>query len=213
VTHVDEQQLMDRVSALSALIEPAEVVRLLEVTVRALAACISLPDRQRWAATLPRPTRELFLATPYDGTQRASDVYAAVTRTEGVSARFGIEHAQAAIRALASELSPDLVQLLSRHLPPELGELLLHARDAQPNPQAPHHAAAVARPAGPIASAAGGSRHPLSEARPGAGQSGSVAGSNEHRMDQSLGSGRGPAADAESLASGRAGSKRGLSDE
>lgn len=211
---------MERTSTLSGLAQPGEVVRLLEVTTRALAACLAQPDRQRWAATLPRPLAELFLATPYDGTQRAADVYAAVTRSEGVHARFGMEHAQAAIRALASDLSADTARLMARHLPAELGELLLALPHGRPSPE---HADAppqpdAGRPAGAIANAAGGSRHPVSEAEPKAAQSGSVGAWDEARMDHTLGSG---ALDTDadrpdgvdSLAAGRPGSKRSLSGE
>jgi uncharacterized protein (DUF2267 family) len=212
VRAVDEQQLIDRVRVLSGLQEPAELVRLLEATARALAACITQPDRQRWAATLPRPMRELFLATPYDGAQRTSDVYAAVTRCEGVSARLGIEHAQAAIRALASDLPADLAELLARHLPTELAEFL--TQTSRPHAVAASHVAPPpARHGGAISSAAPGSTHPLAEARPSGAQSGSVAGWDERRMEQSLGSGLGPAADVPGLAEDRPGSKRSIAGD
>lgn len=208
---VDQLQLIERASALSGLQEPSEVSLLLEVTTRALAACLSQPDRQQWAATLPRSLRELLLATPFVAVQRAADVYAAVARAEGVNAKFGVEHAQAAVLALASDLPEDTASTLARHLPTELGELLLRQPSSGRKAESASHVG-HARPVGGISTAAPGSTHPVSEAAPKGAQSGSVGAWDSARMDHSLGSGHGPAEPADTLAEGRPGSTRGLSD-
>lgn len=204
-------QLIDRVMGLTGLRDKLQAERLLRVTMDALAACLSLPDRQRWAQSLPETLRDSFLSTPYDPRQRPADVYAAVARAEATGARFGVEHAQGAIRTLAGCLSTEDAALLARHLSSELAELLhdptrasgaLSARPGQPP---------TARPEGHIASGAGGSAHPVSEARPGAPQPGSVGDWSKHRTAHSLGDGVEPSPD-ETLASGKPGSKRGLGD-
>ena len=208
---MDEQQLIERVMGLTGLRDKLQADRLLRVTMDALAACLSLPDRQRWAQSLPAALRGSFLATPYDPRQRPADVYAAVARAEATGAPFGVEHAQGAIRSLASCLSAESAALLARHLSSELAELLhdptredraLSARPGQPP---------SARPEGHIASGAGGSAHPVSEARPGTPQPGSVGDWSERRMANTLGDGAEPTPD-DTLASGKPGSKRGLGD-
>jgi len=207
---VDQLELISRTSALSGLTDTAEVSLLLEVTTRALASCLSQPDRQLWAASLPRPLRELLLATAFDETQRSTDVYAAVARAEGVNAKFGIEHTQAAVRALADDLSMELRRRFARHLPDDLGELLL-VEPPSSVPEASTHAQ-PARPGGEIASAAMGSTRPVSEAQPKGPPQGSVGAWDPARMDHSLASARSSPQPADTLAEGRPGSRRGLSD-
>ena len=209
---MNRQQLIERVMEWTGTADATVAARLLRVSMGALAACLSPPDRQRWAQHLPEELRDVLVRATYDPQQRPTDVYAAVIRAEAVGAkRFGVEHAQAAIRALASCLNAEDAELLARHLPEELAALLSDPTRLHGTLSAGHAHARAARTEGHIASGAGGSAHPVSEARPGAPQPGSVGDWNADRTGHTLGSGSEPQPD-ETLAAGKPGSKRNLGD-
>lgn len=190
---------------------PQDAARLLSVTTRAVAACLMPADRERWARQLPAELHNPMSATAYLPTQRAADVYAAVTQSEALSALSGIEQAQAAIMVLASVLPDVDAELIARHLPTELGKLL-QARGPDATAPQPRAAPSALKPrhAGHISAGAFGSTHPVSEAEPGVPQPGSVGAWEDARTEHTLGSGRPD--DDNTLATGQPGSKRNLGD-
>jgi len=208
---VTYEQLIDGVREFTGLGSRPEAEKLLKATSKALSSCLTAPDRARWASHLPSELRKTLAAGAQSPTRSALDVYAAVAHAEGVGARFGTEHAQAAIRVLASVLDAESAELLAQHLPDELGNLMVDPTRSVGVALGPHRRpSSTARPGGSLATGAPGSSHPLSEAAPRSPQ-GSVGDWDEARMDHSLGSAEEPE-EEDSLARGRPGSHRGLGD-
>jgi uncharacterized protein (DUF2267 family) len=205
----DYEQLVQSVMHWAGIEEHETAERALRGTVVALSSGLPSEDRERWAACLPSELHPLWLATSLHVRHTAQSMYALVPSIEGVPQPYATEHAQSVIRLVASRLSDADRARIARHLPDEIGELVrepnLTESDLEPR-ALPHQP-----PGATLATGAAGSTRPISSARPARAQSGSVAAEDSTRMDRSLGAGH-EAERADTLATGRPGSTRGLAD-
>jgi uncharacterized protein (DUF2267 family) len=183
---MDYAELLDQIAHRTGLTERAEIERVLADTAAAVASCLPVLDRERWASHLPSELQALWKVSTYRKAQSAEAVYAQIPAAARIPAPFAREHAQAVIRVLAHPLDSTDRELLARHLPDELGALVRDPRLSE-GVIAHGHAHAGPEPRGrTLATGAAGSRHPISSAEPKPGQSGSVAEWDAHRMDRNL---------------------------
>lgn len=143
-------------------------------------------------------------------------LYGRVAAGRGVNLGHAMEHTQVVCQVLSEQVNEDGRKHLRLRLPPPIAELFTPRGPPPPPPERIGAPAPVAgsgaEPARTLASGRAGSRHPLSESRPPAGQSQSVATAKDPHADTKLASARGISSerDAKSLAAGRTDSDRSL---
>ncbi|HKU44416.1 MAG TPA: DUF2267 domain-containing protein [Polyangiales bacterium] len=165
---MDYAHLLQQVQRWTGLATTEAASRALDATVAALATCLPLPDRARWANCLPPELHDAWLLASYRAGQTAAAVLAQVPAAEGVSQPYALEHAQAVIRVLAESLAPEDRDVLARHVPDEFATLI-----REPGlREGPAATGGEARDSTPpqrdttLASGRPGSRTPLSTAHP-----------------------------------------------
>lgn len=204
----------ERVAELSGLRADSGVQVVAEATLETLAAGLPSADRGRLWAVLPDALVERLRGADHVPMVRAEDLYDAVAAHERVGDGFAIEHAQAVMEALSERLPAEDRAILCRHLPDDVAELLRPRAEHGAGPHAHAHPHRAAGESHTLSHGRAGSRQPLSEGEPKAGQLGSVARWDGSRSERTLADYQGEQADAdhETLATGKPGSGRPLSE-
>jgi uncharacterized protein (DUF2267 family) len=183
---MDYTEFLEQVTHYTGLTKRDEAELVLAATTAALASCLPVVDRERWARHLPSELRARWNAQSFRPGQSAEAVYNQIPAAARIPAPYAREQAQAVIRVLAGPLDESDRELLARHLPDELGALVLEPRLAEGVIAHGHASAGSEQHGRTLATGAPGSQHPLSSSQPARGQSGSVGQWDEHRMDRSL---------------------------
>jgi uncharacterized protein (DUF2267 family) len=182
-------------------------------TVAVLGERLTHDEASRIAESLPEPLRSELSGATYDGEFDAAELFERVRRRSGRSPGRAREEAQLVCAALGRMLPEDDLRMLDRHLPHELARLF-HP-DPPPSSAQPEAHGDLGAPSGDtLATGRAGSKHPLSEAATSPGQRDSVAREREPHRDTKLSSASGLTQDriGESLATGRPGSRRPVSE-
>jgi uncharacterized protein (DUF2267 family) len=202
-------ELAERV-ALHAGLDRDGAERALTAVASVLGQRLGRPEAEALAGELPAACGAALLGAAFDGAFDRDDFVARVAAREGVAAGFAIEHVVAVLGAIGEAASQPTLARLEHALGAELfAPFTTHSAAAAPA-AAPHvgggHTLADGRP---------GSRHPLSEAAPPAGQSESVARSAAPHAATKLSTAHGLTQEREheDLKSGRPGASRPLSEK
>lgn len=191
-----EEQLTAARAALTALAErltPAECARLAADLPHEFRACFDCGCETPRVSLAPAPAPEPI-----------TRIFSRVSDALGLPLGRAVETVQVVCRVVAETIDETTRAVLTDHPHRELAALFeLPDRGASKPP-------GRARRASSIAEGTAGSRRPVSEAAARPGQAGSVAAWSDARMGRTLGDYHGPGPDT--LATGAAGSRRGLSD-
>ncbi len=208
------RSLVERVQAWGGPADKAAARTLLRASLGAVSARLSAQDRATLARALPSELRDALQGQRRDAEASLFALAAEVAGACGLEHGHALEQLEIACRAVAERLDDAEREGLLRRIPDELARLF-----AQPavehSPARPSHAhGAAPTESRHISSAGPGGQHPLSEARPDSGQSGSVARWDGQRTARTLGGYQGDEREqhGETLATGKPGSKHGLSD-
>jgi uncharacterized protein (DUF2267 family) len=183
-----------------------------EVAVRAviptIAERVSRLEAESLAGSLPQTLRELARGGAHGEDFGLPELYARVAHRAGVRIGIAVEYATAVGPVIGEAIGPDALHRLAAELPPDWLELLRPPDRTEAPPPHLHperRTLAEGRP--------GGTR-PLYEARPGTAQTDSVAAGENPHADTKLSSSPGLTQEREdeTLAAGRPGSTRPLSD-
>jgi len=217
------EELIERVRERAALATPAEAERAVAATLGVLGGCLTRGERAMLAGDLPpRAAWALALAGGFAGFAGLgglagevdlAQLYRRVGEREGVAPSFAAEHAQVVCQEIARAVSPETLALLRRHLPEELAGLLaVPPVDAPPPP--PGEGIETIRRRSTLAEGRPGSLHPVSEAAPSPGQTGSVVRAPNPHAGTKLSSSPGYAHErrGDTLATGEPGASRPPSD-
>jgi hypothetical protein len=190
------------------------VVTLSRAVLAAIGAQLTASDWRALLGAVPASIR--------GGLERDPSLYPASSPHE-VAERVGgacalplgraLEEAEMVCRAIAEALPEDTRAQLLRHLPDGLAQLFAPAAPEHA-PLRPAHAHFEPAPRATLATGHSGSERPLSEAVPDRAQAGSVARFDPARTEKTLGGFAGDPreSEAETLATGKPGSKRPLGD-
>jgi uncharacterized protein (DUF2267 family) len=164
----------------------------LRATLTVLGQRLFDDEARALASSLPTELARVVEASEHDeldGDFGDAEFYERVRRRERSSSGAVHEDVDVVVRMLGELLDDDVRHRLARALPPRIGLRLLPADAEEP----PRHDAprAHAPPVDTLASGRPGSRHPLSEARPRAEQSHSVAVEANPHGETKLSSARG----------------------
>lgn len=183
----------------------------LAATVEALGARILEADRRAVVPLVPEPFAGLIARRPHVEQSDLADLFADVTRAEGVEPTFAMEHVESVCELLTETLEPDAVAMLRTHLPDDIAALFVKRERTTPppRPSQPEH-----RKGKPLSEGRAGSAHPVSEAPADRTQSNSVARSANPHADTKLSSTHGltQAREHEDLAEGHIDSEHKLSE-
>ncbi|MCC6752278.1 MAG: DUF2267 domain-containing protein [Deltaproteobacteria bacterium] len=198
---------IERVQERSGVASPEEAERIAQITLEVLGERLKETELRLVASRLPEPLAEALRRGRPAGSFDAVELYRRIGERERVPLGFAVEHAAAVCRVLAETLDPDTCLRLQLHVPlPEsrVAEVLPE-RHRRVTPPGRGHTLADGRP---------GSRRPLSEAEARPAHRESVVESENPHASSKLSSASGTATDqrGDSLAVGRTGSKRPLSD-
>jgi uncharacterized protein (DUF2267 family) len=159
-------ELLEQVTHYTGLTKRDEAELVLTATTAALASCLPVIDRERWARHLPSELHARWNASSYRAGQSADAVFNQVPAAARVPAPYAREQAQAVIRVLAGPLDESDRELLARHLPDELGSLVLEPQLSEGVIAHGHANAEPEQQGRTLATGAPGSQHPLSSAQP-----------------------------------------------
>ena len=165
-------------------------------------------DRARLAAALPITLAEALDSERAQGLDFGPDeLYAQVGSTAGLPLAHAVEYAQVVLTLLAARFDADLMTFIAHRVPPSI-DALLHppVRDASPPP--PSHVGQGRT----LASGRAGASTPLAEAAPKDAQSHSVAANPDPHADSRLAAAPRAGGAVNSLAEGKVGSGRALSE-
>ena len=170
----------------------------------ALRAELGRPEAEALADELPH---ELAAALRHGRHEGGGSLARRVAAVERVPLGDAVEHAACVCRALAALVPREVLERVRAAASTETAALLVAPEPnvLEAHPHAARHTLAEGRP---------GSRRPLSEARPRSAQAHSVAATDNPHADTKLSSSRGltQEREAESLATGRPGPSRPLSE-
>jgi uncharacterized protein (DUF2267 family) len=169
---VTEEELTHRIVELAGLDTEHEGMRALRATLAALGEGMPPHERRTLAEALPIRLGVALEMRRYEGPFDLPEFFDHVRRREGTTLGFAREHAQVVCRVLGEALPDDVHAYLDRVLPRPYAELF----QAPGLPVAPpeHHLAPNAK-RHTLATAKGGSHHPIYEAKVDAGQAHSIA--------------------------------------
>lgn len=180
--------LVERVFARAGLARPSEAAQVVDATLASLAEVLAPDDEARLRSALPPGV--MPASTP--GRPRKDDSVEAffdrVADRTGIPPAQAREAAQEVLAAVAAVAEPGELDLLRRHLG-SAWERFFQRRAPASAPA--ELVSGLDRHLTTLASGRPGSRHPLSEARPLAGQTHSVATSADPHVDTRLSSARG----------------------
>ena len=214
---VNISEFLARVATLGPFASKGRARHAVRATLRALADELTADERAEFAKDLPESLRPALKAQATSepklaSSQRVEQIYARVSRYEGVSLGKAVEHAQVVCRLLTEELLKNAtVRRLCKHVP-QLAPLFMWSEPpgapARPQHGRQHepHDLAGGRP---------GSKHPLASSDTHTlAHRHSVARSDDPHADSRLSSTSGTAQEREgrTLASGRPGSRAPLSE-
>lgn len=208
-------EILARVEALAPFASSRDAERAIHATLRALNLALAADERAELARQLPAEWRAELAnaeAGPSGEASTLDEFYARVSLAEGCELGRSIEHAQIVCRVLVEEvLDTTTTERFKKHLPP-LAPLFELAPSPEPPPRPVHRS-----PGTPddLAEGRPGSKHPLADgsARELAHHH-SIARSDDPHADTKISSSTGLTQEREgtTLASGRPGSRRPLSD-
>jgi uncharacterized protein (DUF2267 family) len=204
---------VQRVQERTGLETREAAARAVAVTMGALRRSLDAPTLRLATSLVPPPLDRMLGRGPLGDEgpdpHEPAMFFEDVAEHEHVSIGFAKEHSAVVFEELAATLDPDDRERLRRHLPTELSVLLAPPEvPLRPPPISPP----VRSERVTLAGGAAGSRHPLSEAAPPTrAHAGSVARSDDPHADRRLSSAHG-AGTEHSVAGGRAGSSRPISE-
>lgn len=203
---MDEAWMVSTARARAGLETDEEARTLIQAVFQVLGELLPGVARRPIAAQLPPGLASALEAEPSTDFD-APELYRRVAQLTGLPEGFAVEQTQIACQLLAEALNGEGRAQLHKHLPVDIAALCVPRETSGPAPEhrRPGHGHTVA-------SGRGGSRHPVSEGRPGP-QADSVASPNPHG-DTKLSSAAGLTQEREheSVAEGTVGSTRPLSD-
>jgi uncharacterized protein (DUF2267 family) len=126
--------LLERCKRWGGFTRQRDAERAVSATLRALREGLFDDEAARLAEALPPRLARVVRNGSHTGHLTLPQFYGHVARYENTGPGAAVEHAQVACEALASMLSPNAIQGLTRALP-ELGELLA-VRDREPHANA-----------------------------------------------------------------------------
>lgn len=201
-----------------AVVEPA-----VRATLRALGSHLGgVPPALHDA--MPRVLRPLLAAGEEEQALRPAELYQRLAEELTVRVGVALELVQSAIAELAESIDEPAVEVLRTSLPPAWAALIPAPRDIEREQSRPVRAAKTTEGSGMYRLTEGsgahklsggrpGSSRPLADAQPPAGQTDSIATSDDPHGDRlATAHGPGPHDDGHTLAGGRPGSRRSVAD-
>jgi uncharacterized protein (DUF2267 family) len=204
------EELVDEVMGHAGLGSPAEAERAIRAVFEVLAERVSRSEAEALADELPATLAEPLRHGHYERDFDLDELYARVAFREAVSPGFAMEHTLSTCQVVAQVVSARVLERLQRALPGAIASLFeLRATASGPLPRQ-----RVAAHRNTLAEGRPGSQRPLSDARTDGAHSQSVVCADNPHGDTKLSSSRGMTQEREheSLAEGRPGSKRPLSE-
>ncbi|AKU98910.1 hypothetical protein AKJ09_05574 [Labilithrix luteola] len=210
----DEQELVRRVCEEGGIGSLDLSSRVIRATLFTLGQRLGEEDATELARRLPEPFGDSVVWANHDGSFGAAEFYERVRKLDGESRGFGLEHAQVVLRVVGTALTEELRERLARALPSEIARVMQPAHFGEPPPYGVPLVEAASEPLTSLASGRSGSRHPVSEAAPPAGQSHSVVREANPHGDVKLSSAQGMTQErlGRALADGHGGPPRPISE-
>lgn len=210
----DEQELVARVSEEGGIGSLDLSSRVIRATLSTLGERLDADDACALGRKLPEPFGDLVAWANHGGSFGPAEFYERVRKLDGEPRSFGLEHAQVVLRVVGTALPDELRDRLTKALPGEIARIMEPAHFGAPPPHGVPVVEDVPEPLTSLASGRSGSRHPLSEAAPPAGQSHSVVREANPHGDVKLSSARGMTQEriGRALADGRGGPPRPISE-
>lgn len=210
----DEHELVTRVSEEGGIGSLDLSSRVIRATLSTLGERLGDEDATALARTLPEPFGDLVAWARHGGSFGPAEFYERVRKLDREPRGFGLEHAQVVLRVVGNALPDELRARLTKALPGEIARVMEPARFGAPPPYGTPVVDDVPEPLTSLASGRSGSRRPLSEAAPPAGQTHSVAREANPHGDVKLSSARGMTQErlGRALADGHGGPPRPISE-
>jgi uncharacterized protein (DUF2267 family) len=204
-------EFIDRVEHEGGFRERADAERAAAATVAVLGERLPAIDRDAVADGLPAALGALVRAGERTGEFDLDELYARVSRREGVPLGTAVEHAQVVCRVLGVAAEGEARKHLVLHLPRPLAQLFESPERPVADPH-PHEATAGRHRTATLSEGRPGSHHPVSEARP-HGQRGSLSETDNPHGESKLSTGATSQERAgETIGTGRPGSTHPLSE-
>ncbi len=208
---MDERALSLLVKERAGLRTASEAKRAIGAALAALGCALDEDDAHALASDLPAGLARFLSRSHAHVVRNAADLYAAAEQREHTGLGFAREHVQVVLGTLASELDPELVVRLRKHLPPDVASLL-RWRDPSPPPP-PHVHAHPPRREAPIQTlsrARPGTAEPIADASHPLAHAGSVARAPAPHADRMVETARStrPSREDDTIATTRGGVRR-----
>ncbi len=210
---MDYAEFLHQVRTRTGLAHDREARRAAAATLEILGQHLPGNDRDAVCRQVPAEIAQLLRRRHYDGDIEADDFFELVSELEGVGIGFALEHAEVVCQVLADAVDAEGRRHLTVNVLPSLARLFEPRGTPSPVPSHVHDHAVVPGEGHTLASGHPGSYRPISEAHGLAHADSMVASDNPHG-DVKLSTTRGLSQERfhETLANGRPGSKRSLSD-
>ncbi len=210
---MNQEQFVEQVALRAVLPLEGQAEGAIEVTLETLGRHLPDPHAAEVARHLPQPIAQFLRRERFQNNVEPDEFYREIAMRAGVPVGFAREHAQVVCQVLAEAVGVEGRQHLHVHLPPAMAELFTPRRSSSPPPAHVHPHLVQPGEGHTLASGRPGSTNPV-YAAVSAGHRDSIARSDDPHAGTKISSAHGLSAEQhhETLASGKPGSKRSLSD-